>query len=224
MSETWDWDRVVVEDNQSWSTSVSNWNALANLASGSLLFAIADDLVPAENHWDLAIWNLLSGWEPQNSAFVVKFTDSANSRDTLIRHPLVSRRHFQRHGFWNPQYRGMWVDRDFTLNAFWKSLIIDGRMIRFSHLNPIADHSIGASKSFLKANRAEEYEFGERQFRKRWPSYLIGTRIKFIQAHRASHHRLRSLLLRLREVIGIVFRSRFLRPIRVLWLNSKHTS
>ena len=159
-------DRVVIESSDDFSTAVAGWNALATVASGSLLFAIADDLEPRRPNWDLEILKLLENWDPLKHSYAVKIKNSPNPNDTLVRHPLVSRAYFDRHGLWDGRYKGMYVDRDFTLSAFWRSRILDRRQIEFLHNNPVPDPSTPASVSFIRANREKEYAYGGQLFQK----------------------------------------------------------
>ena len=212
-------DRIVVEPVESHSTSVRNWNALAERSTGDLLFVIADDLLPAYRGWDEEIDRLVGGFDPLRKAFAVKVDDNGDPTDVQLRHPLISRKHYARFGLWDKRFRGMWVDDDFTLSAFWKSRIIDGRHVRFIHTNPVLDDRVTPSVSFVKANTSEEYNFGKNQFITKWHPALRHTRVRLHSAQSPSTRLRRGQFLRSQEVIRLVWHSRIFLPLRRAYLS-----
>lgn len=210
LSETKVSSRVVVAPPETASTAVRNWNLLSKIATGDLLFAIADDLFPLNTGWDSDLEEIARRHPPGVNSYVVKITDSKSQNDRKVRHPVVSRKFFEKHGLWNSAYSGMYVDSDLTLLAFWKSTIIDGRHIRFAHQNPIADEENEPSISFLEANSESEYIRGKAVFDNRWPRFLQQTRVSLVGRH-TKWLGLYSLKLKVVEVISMVSRSRFLR-------------
>ena len=213
ISETETSSRVVVDPPEMASTAVRNWNRIAEIATGDLLFAIADDLFPFNRGWDSDLDEIASRHPPRINSYVVKIADSRFENDRKVRHPVVSRKFFAKHGLWNPAYSGMYVDSDLTLLAYWKSTIIDGRHIRFDHQNPIVHEEIEPSISFLEANSEIEYIRGKEVFDHRWPRFLQETRVGFVR-HNTRWLRLASLKLKISEAISMVIRSRLLRWVR----------
>ena len=116
-------------------TSVRNWNAAAAAATGDLLFVIADDLLPPEE-WDVALRDTIRGLDPHRAAFAVKIRDGGNARDTVLRHPIVSRRFYVQYGLFCPAFRGVFCDNDISIRAFRSAVIIDGRHVPFLHGDP----------------------------------------------------------------------------------------
>jgi hypothetical protein len=219
IEQTGDVGRVVVEPPDGRSTAVRNWNSLALRASGDFLFVIADDLMPCDIAWDTALEEIAKRHDPLRLSYVVKVSDSESERDTKLRHPVVSRRYFDKYGLWSPVYSGMYVDTDLTLSAFWRSTIIDGRHIRLNHSNPVVNPKFPPSISFSEANSNREYNLGRTAFDKRWPTPLQGTRVKLVQPS-AKSLSCASVRLRIAEAFSIIARSRYLNWLRLRWRNS----
>ena len=177
------------------------------MATGNLLFVIADDLYPAEEGWDDALEAIANEHDPSKVSYIIKIADSSSARDTKLRHPVVSRKYFDRNGLWNGRYRGMYVDTDLTLRAFWKSAILDGRAIRFKHVHPTQVRNTTETLSFIQGNDKAEYAFGLEQFNKSWPKFAQKTRVYLISA-RVRSIALASLGARLREAFRMVKQSR----------------
>ena len=213
LSETDASSRVVVEPADGTSTAVRNWNSLAITATGDFLFVIADDLFPVKRGWDTDLEEIARKHNPCRTAYLVKVADSTSKSDTKVRHPVASRRFYEKYGLWSPDYSGMYVDSDLTLFAFWRAAIIDGRHIRFNHINPIVDKEIGPSISFSEANSETEYMRGKLIFDQRWPLFLQGTRVSLVDSD-VGLLRLASLRLKISEAFSLVFRSRFLNWLR----------
>lgn len=214
MVATASFTRIVVEPDESGSTAVKNWNRLASVASGDLLFVIADDLEPAGENWDSELEELLQEWNPKAHSFALKVDDTGNPSDTQLRHPIVSRKYFDRHGLWDASYRGMRVDRDMTLTAFWYSRILDGRRLQFKHHNPVLESDITPSLSFRKANTEEEYSFGRAVFNRKWHPVLQATRIRLVSTGFPPRRRILLLKLKVSEAAGLVWRSRVFWSLR----------
>lgn len=210
-------NRIIVAPPDGRSSAVKNWNSLARLAIGGMLFVIADDLFPCEEGWDSRLEEIAQKYDPRRLAYVVKVTDSKTENDTKLRHPVVSRRYYKRYGLWNPLYSGMYVDTDLTLSAFWKSTIVDGRHIQFNHLNPVVDDKVPSSISFREANTAREYALGRTTLDARWPRQLQQTRVKLVSPTER-YLLVASLRLRMIEAFSLILRSRLLHWLRMPWL------
>lgn len=160
-------------------SSVRNWNSAAAVASGGLLMVIADDLFPPRG-WDTALVDLIKGLDPDRTAFAVKVTDSPDVRDTYLRHPVVSRAFYRRHGLFSPRYRGVYCDNDITLRAFWHSVILDGRSLVLEHRHPSVDPSIAKSESQHRVSAEEEYRHGRELLVASWTNRRRLTRIRLV--------------------------------------------
>ena len=146
-------------------SAVRNWNAAADAASGDVLVVIADDLFPAVG-WDAQIEELCVDLDPRRASFVIKLRDSADDTWALIRHPVVSRRYFEKYGLWFPAYEGHGVDNDFTQAAHRRQLVIDGRQFHFDHHCP---HHNELPWTESQRKMLTSQELGARLFSERWP-------------------------------------------------------
>ena len=161
------------------SSAVKNWNGAAQLARGSLLFVISDDLFPP-NNWDQQILEKLYGLRPEFDEFVLKVRDTPFHRDWRVSHPIVSKQYYHSFGLFCNDYSHLYVDRDFTLFAFWNSVIFDGRDIFFRHEHPSLNPEISPNVSQQRGNRAIEREHGRAVFKRRWRPTARITKIRFV--------------------------------------------
>lgn len=145
-------------------SAVRNWNAAASASTGDLLMVVADDLHPPQD-WDAALESLCRDLDPRRAAFVIKVRDHKDDHVGLIRHPILSRRYFERFGLWHPQYEGYVVDNDFTLCAHRRNVVIDGRRLQLNHRSPLEGGATSASHQLMRESR----EVGKAVFARRWP-------------------------------------------------------
>lgn len=150
-------------------TAVRNWNAAASAAGGSILVVIADDLLPGAAEWDESLRYIIGCLDPLLSSFVVKVQDSNRRDDHLIRHPIISRAYLRRYGLFNPVYRGIGADNDFTFSAHCRGLVVDGRDLVFEHRHP----TMGAtpSESHHSISSSDELDYGKSVLASRWPRW-----------------------------------------------------
>ena len=162
-------------------TAVNNWNGAASISKGDILFAIADDLIPSKG-WDKKLRELLINLNPKKYHFAIKINDSNSNLDTKMRHPIISRRYYEKFGLFDNKFRGVFCDDDITNTAFWKSLIIDGREIEIYHNNRNQNkgNNFNIPISTININKESEYEFGFKTIQEKW-SYkrLIAKKILF---------------------------------------------
>lgn len=155
--------RVITRRSDALSTAVANWNAASVLASGDLLFVIADDLIPSKG-WDEKISAGLTPADCQSVPFALKVADSdLENTDTLLRHPIISRAFYERNGLFNNEFRGVYCDDDLTLRAFFGAQILDRRNVVFRHSG---GDNFSISKELM--NRPDEYTFGKKVFTRNW--------------------------------------------------------
>jgi len=159
--------RVVNQAPDEFSTAVQNWNSAAALATGDLLVVISDDLFPPRD-WDVSLEELAAPHSPLDKDFAIKIQDSPFPDDTTLRHPVVSRRFYERFGLFDDDFRGVYCDNDITLRAFLVSVILDGRDIKFHHAHPHFDRGVDETVSHRKINTPQEYELGSTLFRRKW--------------------------------------------------------
>lgn len=165
--------RAINRPQDSLSTAVQNWNSAARLAKGDVLFVISDDLEPPQG-WDTQLEILLAGRNPATQDYAVKIQDSPNDADTTLRHPVISRKFYDKLGLFDPSFRGVFCDNDITLRALLASQIVDGRSICFSHVHPHFDREVQESVSQQRINRAEEYVFGREIFNRKYSPFHRG--------------------------------------------------
>lgn len=165
-------------------TAVQNWNAAASLSSGELLFAISDDLRPPKG-WDELIEKVTQPLNPSHQDFAIKITDSPSRRDTVLRHPIVSRAFYKKHGLFDEDFRGVHCDNDITLRALTRSVILDARNIEFEHHNPLLDPQFASSASHSKINSFEEYAHGQKTMVSKWGPFLSAAHLNRLLLQRS---------------------------------------
>lgn len=204
--------RRVVSPSSATVTAVRNWNAAAAEATGQLLVVIADDLVPG-NGWDADLWRICSDADPAVHPFAIKVTDAPEQpRDTLLRHPVVSRAFYDCFGLFDDRYRGVYCDDDITLRAFWRAAIIDGRSIAFRHVHPSRDADVARSTSQTRINDHNEYTYGRQVFTGSWSRVHRAVPPRLVTPHvMANSHSFRTatMKVRLRTVVEY--------PLHWLW-------
>jgi len=155
-------DRVI-NPSASVVTAVRNWNAAAEAASGDVFVVIADDLYPPLS-WDTRLLEVIGTLDPMKFAFAIKVdetTDPSDTRFTLMRHPVVSKRFYAQLGLFDPRFRGVYCDDDFTINAFRRAVVLDGTRVKLEHRRTI-------SESHGRINDPIEYTFGRECLRTKW--------------------------------------------------------
>jgi hypothetical protein len=161
------------------------------------MLVVSDDLFPAR-HWDESLDSILGGLDPQKRDFVVKIRDSPYPQDTGLRHPLVSRKFYEKFGLFDEAFRGVYCDDDITLRAFLFSFIVDGRALAFEHKHPFFGGVIGATASQSKMNDPREYEWGKAVFLQKWPRLHKKLNLNRLSlSRRLTRHTLGSLCRRL---------------------------
>lgn len=181
-------------------TSVRNWNAAAAMATGDLLMVVADDLFPPQG-WDSALRSLIGAIDPLRVPLAVKLTDSGDRGDLLLRHPVVTRAFYDRWGLFSDAYRGVYCDNDITTRAYWRAVILDGRMLALDHRHPSVLSGVESSESFVSVNREAEYEYGAVVYTSIWSARCREARIRLVPAPR--HPRVARLELMTRRGCNI---------------------
>jgi glycosyltransferase involved in cell wall biosynthesis len=169
---------VVTNPAGGFSSSVLNWNTAARNAIGEILVVVSDDITPP-NNWDLRIREAIGNANPLKSRFVLKVNDSGKLKDSLVSHPIISRKHYEDLGLFSPDFSGMYCDNDFTWKAFFYSTILDGRHISYSHRHPHLG-SFPETSSHIRNNRDIEYKAGREAFERRWPVFIDATAARYL--------------------------------------------
>jgi len=160
-------------------TAVRNWNAAADVSTGHLLFVIADDLTPPPG-WDSTLDEIVGALDPCRLAFAVKVADvepTDDSRPTLLRHPVVSRRFFEMLGLFDPAYTGLFCDDDITLRSFRRAVVVDGSSLRLLH-----DRSDShPTQSRRRINSEDELARGRRVRNRKWGTARIPSAAAFFR-------------------------------------------
>jgi hypothetical protein len=164
------WTALVTDPPDARSSAVLNWNSAASASIGAVLVVIADDLDPVRD-WDVHLRRAIGTANPLRRRFVIKVNDSGDSGDSLVRHPIISRKHYADLGLFDPSFSSMYCDNDFTWRAFFRSQILDCRHLEFAHRNPsLGDFS--ETESHRRNNDRLEYEHGRLRFDTRWPKFI----------------------------------------------------
>lgn len=151
-------------------SAVRNWNAAAVSARGRVLLVIADDLLPP-NGWDGLLRGIIARADPEVIQWVVISREEGAGNLTLIRHPVLSCAHFRRYGLFDPAFRGVYCDDDFTLRAFKHSLVLNCPSLIYTHRHPGMGTLYERTTSHEAMNKKEEYEYGKAVFEQSWPRW-----------------------------------------------------
>ena len=120
-------------------SAVVNWNAAAELASGEILLAIADDLVPSKD-WDVEVRKLFSIQDPLKPQLFTISDGKCTYRRSLEpdfpipRHVLINRAMYKKYGFLYPvQTSGYGCDEYWLIESMKHGYLLDGRNIQLHH-------------------------------------------------------------------------------------------
>lgn len=117
--------QVLVNDN---SSAIEAINVATKQAKGNLLIVVSDDF-DCPMHWDKLLLEALDGKED----FIVKTQDG--QQDWICTLPILDRKYYERFGYvYNPSYRHMFADTEFTHVAHMLGRVID-LPISFPHLH-----------------------------------------------------------------------------------------
>jgi hypothetical protein len=165
-------------------TAVRNWNAAAEASTGHVLFVIADDLTPPAK-WDSILDEIIGELDPRRFAFAVRVADidpETDSRPTLLRHPVVSRRFFETLGLFDPEYTGLFCDDDITLRSFRNSVVVDGSALRLRHHRS----DVHPTHSQSRINTDEELAHGRTVRDRKWGRSRLPSQAAFFHPPRVA--------------------------------------
>jgi hypothetical protein len=111
---------------------VDGWNAAAEVTTGKVIIAVADDFVPPLN-WDEALLSLQpQGWE--NGEHVVHVNDGFIGHIFTL--AILTRKRYDRFGYlWYPGYESMFVDTEFGEVAKRDGVVIEAMHLLFEHMH-----------------------------------------------------------------------------------------
>jgi len=119
------YEQVIVNPNRS---AVDAINAAAKIATGDIMIVLSDDTDCPDN-WAELIENEVRG----KKDFVLRVEDGI--QPWLITAPILDRAYYNRFGYvYNPMYRHMFVDCEFTHVAFGLDRVIKSNLL-FPHLH-----------------------------------------------------------------------------------------
>jgi GR25 family glycosyltransferase involved in LPS biosynthesis len=132
--------------------SVGAWILAASKCTGDVLIQLSDDWLPPDG-WDELIASRLN-----TDCEEVLWIDDGNRKDDLMCMAILTRKYYLRHGLFDPVFKNVYSDNDFTLRAKKAGAVVDARDIIIKHDHP----SIGTGKSmdatYERGNQSAEYE------------------------------------------------------------------
>lgn len=131
--------------------SVGAWNLAAAKASGDIIIQLSDDW-ECPPGWDEMIEKRLDISQPQ----VLRISDGYR-KDELLCMAIITRKYYEQHGLFNPRFRNVYSDTDFTFRAAKNGAIVDARDIAIVHHHPFfEDRPLDAT--YQRGNDPAEYE------------------------------------------------------------------
>ena len=119
------------------SSAIRNWNAAASIASGKILFLIADDTIPLRG-WDKEVTKIFSALDNCRPYFL-KISDNRctlqREKDGLLpRHPVLNRKMYEQLGWvFNPKFSGGGADDELLIIGIRDNCLVDARQLRIHH-------------------------------------------------------------------------------------------
>jgi hypothetical protein len=111
----------------------AGWNAAAEISTGKIIIAVADDFMPPPN-WD----EVLLALEPKtwlDEDRVIHINDGY-VRD-LCTLAIFTRTRYDKFGYlWYPKYQSMFNDTEFTEVAYRDGVVIEAMHLLFEHIHP----------------------------------------------------------------------------------------
>ena len=145
------------------SSSVDNWNEAARVSRGDILVVIADDLFPF-NRWDEALARVheTANHEP----YVAQMPDNLAGCDGLIRHPVMNRKLYDKHGFiFHPEFWGVYCDNHLSALCHNQVTVLRLEYLKgWIHKHPIGKESKWDSVTALQ-NSGKAYQYGNAVFK-----------------------------------------------------------
>ena len=130
--------------------SVGAWNLAAKHATGDILIQLSDDWEPPTG-WDEIVAARLDATKPQ----VLQVSDGYRT-DDLICMAILTRPYYKAHGLFDPRYRNVYSDTDFTFRAQKNGAIVRASDVTFVHHHPLWEGR-GMDDIYKRGNDPQEY-------------------------------------------------------------------
>jgi hypothetical protein len=123
---------VKVAVNNGRKNCVDGWNVAADITTGKVIIAVADDFVPPQN-WDEALLALQpEGWV--DGEYVIHVNDGFIGHIFTL--AILTRKRYDRFGYlWYPGYESMFVDTEFGEVAKRDGVVIEAMHLLFEHMH-----------------------------------------------------------------------------------------
>jgi len=140
--------------------AVGAWNIAAKYSTGDILIQFSDDW-ECPPGWDEMIEKRMDITKPQ----VLRISDGKRT-DELLPMAIMTRKYYEQHGFFNPEFKNQYSDAEFTFRAEKAGAIIDARDIVFAHHHPLYEPSIPTDETHRRVNDLVEAERAKAIFEK----------------------------------------------------------
>jgi GR25 family glycosyltransferase involved in LPS biosynthesis len=131
--------------------SVGAWNLAARHSTGEILIQLSDD-------WDPPVgWDILIEEKLDTSRESVLWVNDAHREDDLLCIAILTRKYYDKNGLFDPRFKNVYSDDDFSIRAKKAGAVIDARDIKITHLHPTAGHS-EVDDTYRRGNAPEEYD------------------------------------------------------------------
>ena len=141
--------RSVTQKDQGYS--VGAWNLGASKATGDIIIQLSDDW-ECPPGWDEMIEKRLDISQPQ----VLRISDGYR-KDELLCMAILTRKYYEQNGLFNPRFRNVYSDTDFTFRAAKNGAIVDARDIAIVHHHPFFEER-PLDATYQRGNDPAEYE------------------------------------------------------------------
>jgi len=131
--------------------SVGAWNLGAAQATGDIIIQLSDDW-ECPPGWDEMVEKRLDTSKPQ----VLRISDGYR-KDDLLCMAILTCKYFQEYGLFNPRFRNVYSDTDFTFRAAKNGAIVDARDISIIHHHPFFEER-PLDATYERGNDPAEYE------------------------------------------------------------------
>jgi GT2 family glycosyltransferase len=130
--------------------SVGAWNLGAQKASGDIIIQLSDDW-ECPPQWDEMVESRLDISKPQ----VLRISDGYR-KDELLCMAILTKKYYEQHGLFNPRFRNVYSDTDFTFRAAKNGAIVDARDISIVHHHPFFEER-PLDATYQRGNDPAEY-------------------------------------------------------------------
>ncbi len=142
---------VGIVENKTAPDCVAGWNAAAEVSTGDIIIAVADDFEPGPE-WDRKLLSVAEpGWWLQSR--VVATNDLYNP--DIFTLAILTRARYNEFGYlFYPSYQSLFSDTEFTSIAIADEVVIDARWLVFEHLHPDCKKRVRDESDLKHASKA----------------------------------------------------------------------